>query len=50
MSFAISDTVISTIQEYLPEGKTILEIGSGVGTIKLAEHYNGISIENNTKF
>ena len=37
---------IDYIKSILPEGQTILELGSGEGTIKLSEYYNMISVEN----
>ena len=35
------------IRANIPEGKTILEFGSGHGTVKLMEHYTVFSVEHN---
>jgi len=44
--WAIQESCYNFIREILPEGKTILELGSGIGTKYLAEHYTMYSIEN----
>lgn len=44
--WAIQESCFNFIREILPEGKTILELGSGYGTKALSEFYNMISIEN----
>tara|TARA_Y100000592_G_C5405766_1_gene285533 strand:- start:40 stop:585 length:546 start_codon:yes stop_codon:yes gene_type:complete len=44
--WAIQESCYNLIKEILPEGKTILELGSGYGTDALSKHYNMISIEN----
>jgi hypothetical protein len=44
--FAIQESCFNLIKRILPEGKTILELGSGHGTNALSKHYNMISIEN----
>jgi len=43
----ISSSVVDAILEFLPKGKTILELGTGEGTKLLAEHWKVISVENN---
>ena len=43
--WAIRESCFNFIREILPEGKTILEMGSGTGTMVLSEYYNMISIE-----
>lgn len=48
--YAISEECFKWIRENLPEGSTILEFGSGNGTIELCKHYNVYSIENNHKW
>lgn len=48
--FAISTELLAYIRKTLPNGGTILELGSGKGTEALAEHYNMISVEHNLKF
>ena len=53
MSFGdsnISEICYNFIREILPEGKTILELGSGWGTSALAKHYKMISIEHDDKW
>ena len=42
----LDNDCIDYIKSILPEGQTILELGSGEGTIKLSEYYNMISVEN----
>lgn len=44
-SFAIDDNLYNWILKNIPKGSTILELGSGYGTIDLAKHYKMISIE-----
>jgi len=44
--WAIQESCFNFIKEILPEGKTILELGSGYGTDALSKHYNMISVEN----
>ncbi len=41
----ISDGVLDTLLEFVPKGSTILELGTGAGTIELAKHYEVISVE-----
>ena len=43
---SISKNCFELIRSILPEGKTILEFGSGFGTTQLAKHYNMYSVEN----
>ena len=44
--WAIQESCFNLIKEILPEGKTILEFGSGHGTDALSKHYKMISVEN----
>lgn len=41
----ISEGVLSTLLEFVPQGSTILELGTGEGTIELAKYYEVISVE-----
>ncbi len=53
MSFGesnISEDCYNFIRKILPEGKTILELGSGWGTSELAKHYKMISIEHDDQW
>ncbi len=53
MSFGgsnISEICYNFIRKILPEGKTILELGSGWSTSELAKHYNMISIEHDDRW
>ncbi len=43
--FAIDEELFLYIREILPEGKTILELGSGEGTAELVKHWNVYSVE-----
>lgn len=48
MSFekwAISESLFNYLQEILPAGSTILELGSGEGTVELLKHWEVYSIE-----
>lgn len=45
--FAISEEMFEWLQKNLPKGKTILEFGSGKGTIELTKHWKVYSIEEN---
>lgn len=45
--FAISEECYKWIEENLPEGSTILELGSGNGTKELTKKWKVYSIENN---
>lgn len=44
--WAIQESCYNFIKDTLPWGSTILELGSGVGTMHLAKHYKMYSIEN----
>lgn len=44
-AFAIGDRARREIRRILPEGATILELGSGAGTVYLARFYEMFSIE-----
>lgn len=48
--WSISDELFDWIQDNLQEGKTILELGSGAGTIVLTNYYNVYSIEHDEKW
>ena len=48
--FAISKELIDWIWENIPEGSTILELGSGYGTKELVKKYNVYSIEHDEKW
>lgn len=48
--WAISLECYKFINQILESGKTILELGSGMGTELLSENYNMISIEENSNF
>jgi len=50
VNWAISKSCYLFIKEVLEEGKTILELGSGVGTEILSDTYNLISIEEDSTF
>jgi hypothetical protein len=43
---SISKNCFELIRNILPEGKTILEFGSGFGTSQLGNHYKMYSVEN----
>lgn len=45
-AWSINEICFDYIREILPEGKIILELGSGYGTFMLAQHYTMYSIEN----
>ncbi len=42
---AITEQTFNLIKDILPEGKTILELGSGHGTYELSKHYKMYSVE-----
>lgn len=44
--WAIQESCYNFLVETLPEGSTLLELGSGVGTMHLAKHFKMYSIEN----
>jgi len=43
--YEIDDGLYEYIRKTLPEGSTILELGSGAGTERLAKHYKMYSVE-----
>lgn len=49
-NWAISDEMFSWIKQEIPEGKTILEFGSGTGTIELTKHWKVYSVEQNPQW
>tara|TARA_R110000765_G_scaffold346698_1_gene436814 strand:- start:328 stop:834 length:507 start_codon:yes stop_codon:yes gene_type:complete len=48
--WAMAKTTYDFIRNLLPEGKTILEIGSGFGTGEMAKYYKMYSIEANSQW
>ena len=48
--WAINKVCFNYIRKILPEGKTILELGSGYGTEELSKYYKIYSIENDEKW
>jgi hypothetical protein len=46
--WAIQESCFNFIKQILPEGSTILELGSGIGTYHLSKHFKMYSIENYT--
>jgi hypothetical protein len=48
--FAISDEMFGWIKDNLEEGKTILEFGSGKGTIELTKYWKVYSVEQDSKW
>jgi len=48
--WAICEGVFSWIRNHLPEGSTILEFGSGKGTVELTKHYNVYSVEQDSRW
>ena len=49
-SWGITRELFDWIRDTLPDGKTILELGSGRGTVKLLEHYKVYSIEHSKRW
>ncbi len=47
---SISEMCFNYIREILPEGKTILELGSGWGTSQLSKYYKMHSIEHDGRY
>lgn len=48
--FAICEHTFKWILDNVESGSTIVELGSGTGTIELCKHYNVYSIEDNPKW
>jgi len=48
--FAISKELLDWILKNIPEGSTILELGSGYGTKELVKKYNVYSVEHNEEW
>jgi len=48
--FTISKELLDWILENIPEGSTILELGSGYGTRELVKRYNVYSVEHDEKW
>ncbi len=46
----ISEGVLATLLEFVPEGSTVLELGTGEGTIELAKYYEVLSVEHAPEF
>ena len=49
-NWAISNELFQWIKNNLPEGKTILEFGSGTGTIELTKYWKVYSVEQNKQW
>lgn len=47
---AIGEVLYSYIRDVLPEGSTILELGSGWGTSQLVKHYKVYSVEHDPMY
>ena len=50
MGWAIDDGLYKYIRKILPDGGTILELGSGEGTGELAKHYKMYSVEHDKEW
>jgi hypothetical protein len=48
--WAIDVEVLNWIQEHIPYGETILELGSGTGTVELVKDWNVYSIEHDASW
>ena len=48
--WAICEALFAWIRKNIPEGSSILEFGSGTGTIELAKYYKVYSIEQDAKW
>jgi len=48
--WSMSEKMFNWLKENIPTGSTILELGSGYGTIELSKFYNVISIEHDKKW
>lgn len=48
--WSLHDNIVDHIRELVPDGKTIIELGSGYGTSKLTKHYQVYSIEHDKKW
>lgn len=48
--WAISEGLFNFVRENLPDGSTILELGSGDGSVELAKHYTVYSVEHSKKW
>ena len=48
--WSISKELLDWMNENIPEGSTILELGSGEGTAELAKKFKMYSVEHNRKF
>ena len=49
-SHCISDELLHYIEQLIPKGASILELGSGYGTQRLAARFKMISVEHDEKF
>jgi hypothetical protein len=49
-NWAISNELFGWVKDNLEEGKTILEFGSGTGTIELTRHWKVYSVEQNKEW
>ena len=50
LGWMLPDEVMSWIFVNIPKGSTILEFGSGQGSVKLSMHYDLISVEHNEEW
>ena len=50
MTHSITENLFNHVRKILPEGSTILELGSGWGTGELAKHYTMYSVEHDEKY
>jgi len=50
MDWSLSDSAQAWIRANLPAGATILELGSGAGSARLAEHYTVYSVEHDPEW
>ncbi len=50
MAWVIDDGLYNHIRKILPDGSTILELGSGEGTSRLAQHYKMHSVEHDKEW
>lgn len=50
MSVNIDDDLIFWMKSNISYGKTVLELGSGVGTLRLKKHWNVISVEHDPAY
>lgn len=49
-NWSLSSTTFDWIRANLKEGSTILELGSGLGTVELSKFYDVVSVEHDEKY